>query len=234
MSNPLSVVIITKNEEIFIEDAIKSASFADEVLVLDSDSVDRTCEISKKMGARIEKHKWLGFGKQKNLAVNLSSNDWVFILDADERITSNLQRELISLLKNPLSDGYLVPRLNRFFGKNIKTCGLYPDYSLRLFKKNKGKFNDVEVHESVQIDGKVSKMKNHMIHLAYNNVEEFINKQKYYSDLSNKKKNLLKAILSPCWTFFKIYILRRGFIDGWHGFIIAKVYAKYTFWKYIK
>jgi glycosyltransferase involved in cell wall biosynthesis len=234
MSNPLSVVIITKNEEIFIKDAIKSASFADEVLVLDSDSVDRTCEISKKMGARVEKHKWLGFGKQKNLAVNLSSNDWVFILDADERITSNLQRELISLLKNPLSDGYLVPRLNRFFGKNIKTCGLYPDYSLRLFKKNKGKFNDVEVHESVQIDGKVSKMKNHMIHLAYDNVEEFINKQKYYSDLSNKKKNLLKAILSPCWTFFKIYILRRGFIDGWHGFIIAKVYAKYTFWKYIK
>ena len=234
MSNPLSVVIITKNEEIFIEDAIKSASFADEVLVLDSDSVDRTCEISKKMGARVEKHKWLGFGKQKNVAVNLSSNDWVFVLDADERITSNLQRELISLLKNPLSDGYLVPRLNRFFGKNIKTCGLYPDYSLRLFKKNKGKFNDVEVHESVQIDGKVSKMKNHMIHLAYDNVEEFINKQKYYSDLSNKKKNLLKAILSPCWTFFKIYILRRGFIDGWHGFIIAKVYAKYTFWKYIK
>ena len=234
MSNPLSVVIITKNEEIFIEDAIKSASFADEVLVLDSDSVDRTCEISKKMGARVEKHKWLGFGKQKNLAVNLSSNDWVFILDADERITSNLQRELTSLLKNPLSDGYLVPRLNRFFGKNIKTCGLYPDYSLRLFKKNKGKFNDVEVHESVQIDGKVSKIKNHMIHLAYDNVEEFINKQKYYSDLSNKKKNLLKAILSPCWTFFKIYILRRGFIDGWHGFIIAKVYAKYTFWKYIK
>ena len=234
MSNPLSVVIITKNEEIFIEDAIKSASFADEVLVLDSDSVDRTCEISKKMGARVEKHKWLGFGKQKNVAVNLSSNDWVFVLDADERITSNLQRELISLLKNPLSDGYLVPRLNRFFGKNIKTCGLYPDYSLRLFKKNKGKFNDVEVHESVQIDGKVSKMKNHMIHLAYDNVEEFINKQKYYSDLSNKKKNLLKAILSPCWTFFKIYILRRGFIDGWHGFTIAKVYAKYTFWKYSK
>jgi glycosyltransferase involved in cell wall biosynthesis len=234
MSNPLSVVIITKNEEIFIEDAIKSANFADEVLVLDTDSVDKTCEIALKMGARVEKHKWLGFGKQKNLAVNLSSNDWVFVLDSDERITSDLQIELTNVLKSPLSDGYLVPRLNRFFGKNIKTCGLYPDYSLRLFKKNKGKFNDVEVHESVQIDGKVSKMKNHMIHLAYDNVEEFINKQKYYSDLSNKKKNLLKAILSPCWTFFKIYILRRGFIDGWHGFIIAKVYAKYTFWKYIK
>ena len=234
MSNPLSVVIITKNEEDFIEEAIKSAQFAEEVVVVDSFSVDKTCEIAKKLGARVIQQEWLGFGAQKNLAVSLASNEWVFVLDSDERITSDLQIELTNVLKSPLSDGYLVPRLNRFFGKNIKTCGLYPDYSLRLFKKNKGKFNDVEVHESVQIDGKVSKLKNHMVHLAYDNVDEFINKQKYYSDLSNKKKNLLKAILSPCWTFFKIYILRRGFIDGWHGFIIAKVYAKYTFWKYIK
>ena len=186
------------------------------------------------MGARVEKHKWLGFGKQKNLAVNLASHDWVFVLDSDERITSDLQTEVTSVLKSPLSDGYLVPRLNRFFGKNIKTCGLYPDYSLRLFKKTMGKFSDVDVHESVKIDGKVSKLKNHMIHLAYDNVDEFINKQKYYSDLSNKKRNVFKAILSPCWTFFKIYIVKRGFIDGWHGFIIAKVYAKYTYWKYIK
>ena len=92
----------------------------------------------------------------------------------------------------------------------------------------------VDVHESVQIDGKVTKLKNHMLHLAYDSVDEFINKQKYYSDLSNKKKNVIKAILSPCWTFFKIFIFKRGFIDGWHGFIIAKVYAKYTYWKYIK
>ena len=97
-----------------------------------------------------------------------------------------------------------------------------------------GKFNDVFVHESVKIDGKVSKLKNHMIHLAYDNVDEFINKQKLYSKLSDKKRNVFKAILSPCWTFFKIYIVKRGFIDGWHGFIIAKVYAKYTYWKYIK
>ena len=136
--------------------------------------------------------------------------------------------------KNPLFDGYHVPRLNSFFGKNIRTCGLYPDYSIRLFNKNMGRFNEVEVHESVKIDGRVSKLKNHMIHLAYDNVDEFINKQKHYSELSERKKNNLKALINPCWTFFKIYFLKRGFMDGWRGFTIAKVYSKYTFWKYIK
>jgi len=234
MSHSLSVVIITKNEENFIEDAIRSANFADEVLVLDSISTDKTCELSLKMGARVLSHEWLGFGKQKNLAVRLATHDWVFILDADERITPNLKIELLSTLKDPSSDGYLVPRLNSFFGKDIKTCGLYPDYSLRLYKKSKGMFSDVDVHESVKLDGKVTKLKNHMIHLAYDNVDEFIEKQKMYSNLSHKNKNIFKAIIGPFWTFFKIYILKRGFLDGWHGYIIAKVYAKYTFWKYIK
>ena len=186
------------------------------------------------MGARVEKHKWLGYGKQKNLAVNLSSNDWVFVLDSDERITIDLQEELKNILKSPLYNGYLVPRLNRFFGKNIKSCGLYPDYSLRLFNKTMGRFNEVDVHESVKVEGKVSKLRNHIVHLAYDNVDEFIDKQKYYADLSNKKRNIFKALLSPFWTFFKIYILKLGFLDGWRGFVIAKVYAKYTYWKYIK
>jgi len=234
MTNPLSVVIITKNEENFIEDAIKSANFADEVLVLDSDSIDKTCEISIKMGARVERHKWLGYGRQKNLAVSLSTNDWVFVLDSDERITLDLKVELINVLKSPISNGYLVPRLNRFFGKNIKSCGLYPDYSLRLFNKKMGRFNEVDVHESVKVVGKVSKLKNHIIHYAYDNVDEFISKQKYYAELSNKKRNYIKAFLSPFWTFLKIYIFNLGFIDGWRGFVIAKVYAKYTFWKYFK
>ena len=234
MSHSLSVVIITKNEENFIEDAISSANFADEVLVLDSISTDKTCELSLKMGARVLSHEWLGFGKQKNLAVRLATHDWVFVLDADERITPNLKIELLSTLKDPSADGYLVPRLNSFFGKEIKTCGLYPDYSLRLYKKSKGMFSDVDVHESVKLDGKVTKLKNHMIHLAYDNVDEFIEKQKMYSNLSHKNKNIFKAIIGPFWTFFKIYIIKRGFLDGWHGYIIAKVYAQYTYWKYRK
>jgi len=171
---------------------------------------------------------------QKNKAVELAKNDWVFVLDSDERITPELQLEIINTLKDPVVDGYHVARLNNFFGKYIKYCGLYPDYSIRLFNKQKGRFNEVTVHESVQIQGKVDKLKNHMLHLAFDSVEEFSNKQKKYAKLSQKKKNLIKVFISPIWTFLKIYIFRLGFIEGWRGFVIAKVYAQYTFWKYYK
>ena len=234
MANKLSIVIITKNEEKFITDAVNSSIFADEVLVLDSESTDKTCNIAKEIGARVEQQAWLGFGAQKNKAVELADNDWVFVLDADERITPELRDEIIFTLKNPQFDGYRIARLNNFFGKNIRHCGLYPDYSIRLFNRQKGKFNDVPVHESVQIQGNTDKLKNHMLHLAFDTVEEFSNKQKKYAELSQKDKNLIKAFISPIWTFLKIYIIRLGFVEGWRGFIIAKVYAQYTFWKYFK
>lgn len=232
--NNLSVVIITKNEEKFISDAIKSASFANEVLILDSGSSDNTCEIAKSLGAKVLFQEWLGFGAQKNKAVELASNDWVFVLDSDERIPSELKKEILAVLIKPDADGYFVSRLNNFFGKDIKTCGLYPDYSIRLFNRNKGTFNDVLVHESVQMKTNPSHLKNHMIHLAYDSIDEFIQKQNRYSSLNHKKKSLLKAIINPYWTFFKLFIIKRGFLDGRHGFIIAKLYAQYTFWKYIK
>lgn len=234
MSHQLSVVIISHNEEKFIADAVKSTLFAGEVLVLDSGSTDDTCEIAKKLGARVLHQDWLGFGMQKNKAVELASNDWVFVLDSDERIIPELQIEILNTLKNPMADGYYVARLNNFFGKYIRHCGLYPDYSVRLFNRQKGKFNDVTVHESVQMSGDTGKLKNHMLHLAFDTVEEFSNKQKKYAALSQKKKNLIKAFVSPVWTFLKIYIIRLGFLEGWRGFIVAKVYAQYTFWKYYK
>lgn len=231
--NKLSVVIITKNEEKNIGDAIKSALFADEVIVLDSGSKDKTLCISKEMGAKVFFQEWLGYGSQKNKAIELAKNNWVFVLDADERITPELQNEILDILKSPRLSGYCVPRLNNFFGQYIKTCGLYPDYSIRLFDKNKGKFSEVSVHESVQIDSTVAKLKNHMIHLAYDNVDEFKDKQKKYANLSCKKKNVFKALISPVWTFVNLYFFKFGFLEGWRGLIIAKIYAQYTFWKYI-
>lgn len=232
--NKLSVVIISKNEENFIGDAIKSSLFADEVIVLDSGSTDLTCSIAKKLGAKVIHQDWLGFGAQKNMAVKLANNDWVFVLDADERITFKLQLEILNTLNNPYADGYQIPRLNNFFGKYIRRCGLYPDYSVRLFNRKKGKFNNLKVHESVQIDGTVGKLKNHMLHFAFDTVENFYNKQRTYASLSQKNKSIGKSFISPLWTFFKIYIYKLGFLEGWRGFVIAKVYAKYTFWKYYK
>jgi glycosyltransferase involved in cell wall biosynthesis len=232
-TNKLSIVIITKNEQKFISDAIKSSLFADEVLILDSGSTDDTIKIAQELGVKVFQQEWLGFGKQKQKAVELATNEWVFVLDSDERISKELQIEIVCELENPKFDGYFIPRLNNFFGKDIKTCGLYPDYTIRLFNRTKGKFSDVEVHESVQIRN-TSHLKNDIIHLSYDSIEEFITKQNRYSSLNHKKKSIVKAIINPYWTFFKLFILKRGFLDGWHGFIISKLYAQYTFWKYIK
>lgn len=227
----ISVVIITKNSEKYIKDAIKSALFADEVLVLDSGSSDRTCEIAKKLGARVEFQEWLGFGKQKQKAVELAKNDWVFVLDSDERITEELKEELLNF--KPDRNAYFVGRINYFWGKSIRYLGLFPDYSIRLFNKKKASFNDKEVHESVECNCKKGYLKNNLIHLAYESVEEFISKQNRYSTLG-AKPNKLKAIFAPFWTFFKLYFLKLGFLEGWDGFIIARLYSQYTFWKYIK
>jgi len=229
----LSVVIITKNEEKFIADAIKSASFADEVLILDSGSEDKTCEIAKNLGARVEYQKWLGFGRQKQKAVDLAKNRWVFVLDSDERITKELKEEILNELKNPKCDAYFIARLNNFWGNDIKYLGLYPDYSIRLFDKTKARFNNRDVHESVECDCKKGYLKNHMKHLAYESIEEFITKQNKYSSIG-AKKNSIKALISPVWTFFKLYFIKLGFLEGWNGYIIAKLYSQYTFWKYIK
>jgi glycosyltransferase involved in cell wall biosynthesis len=230
----LSIIIITKNEERKIGDAVRSAAFADEVLVVDSGSTDQTCEIAIEAGARLEYQAWLGFGLQKQCAVELAAHDWVFILDADERITPSLQTAITKTLENPRFDGYLIARLNRFFGRFVKSCGLYPDYTLRLFDRKKGRFNQAKVHESVIIDGTISKLDHYMIHLAYDSVDEFITKQNAYSQLHSKRPNLLKALTRPLWTFINLYILKRGFMEGLHGYVIARLYAQYTFWKYIK
>ena len=232
MQNPISVVIISKNEERFIADAVKSALFADEVLVLDSGSSDQTCAIATALGAKVLHQDWLGFGAQKNQAVSLAKNDWVFVLDADERITDALRSELLSTLEAPAFKAYKTARLNRFFGKDIRHCGLYPDYSIRLFDRRFGRFNEVSVHESVQTSETVGVLTHSMTHLAFDSVSEFRAKQKGYAALSSKKPNLLKALVSPIWTFVKIYLLRLGFLEGWRGLVIAMVYAQYTFWKY--
>ena len=234
MKHKLSVVIIAKNEETVIEEAVRSSRFAHEVLVVDSGSTDKTVQLAKQLGARIEHQDWLGFGRQKQRAVELAANDWVFVLDCDERITEELRAEVLGVLENPMADGFHVPRLNEFFGKYVKYGGLYPDFSIRLFDRNKGRFNDADVHEKVQVDGKTGRIKNHLLHLAYDTIEDFIDNQNRYSSLQSKGRHLGKAILHSHWTFISMYGLKLGLLDGWRGFIIARLYAQYTFWKYIK
>ncbi len=233
MGNSLSIVLITLNSERYLPKVLESCLFAQEIVIVDSGSTDNTKKIAQKFGARFIHQGWLGFGRQKQFAVEQARNDWVFVLDSDEIIPEELQQEIISTLENPKFKAYKVPRLNYFFGRPIKTCGLYPDYTIRLFNCQFARFSDDKVHEKVLYDGPLGKLKNHLIHFAYESVDEFIEKQNRYSSLA-KKPNRLKAIFSPKWTFFQKFILQRGFLDGWHGYLIAKLYSQYTFWKYIK
>jgi len=234
VSEPLSIVLLTHNSEKHLHEVLASAAFADEIVIYDGASTDNTLSIAEEFGARIEAQgAWQGFGAMKQQAVNLARNDWVFVLDSDEVITPALQKEIRKTLESPECDGYLVPRLNWFFGKAIRHGGLYPDATIRLFYRPKGRFTSNPVHEKVQIDGKIGTLKEPMKHYAYDSVEEFIAKQNRYSSLG-AKSNRIKALTNPLWTFFRMYVIKGGFLDGWHGYLIARLYAQYTFWKYVK
>ena len=230
---PLSIVILTQNSQKYLDEVLQSSAFADEVLVLDSGSTDDTLAIAARHGARIEKQPWLGFGLQKQRAVELATHDWVFVLDSDEAIPPALADEIRATLQAPRYAGYEVPRLNWFFGKPIRHGGLYPDATLRLFDRRRGRFTENAVHERVVVEGSVGELTHPMHHYAYDSVEEFIAKQNRYATLG-AKPNRLKAIVNPWWTFFRMYVVKRGFLDGWHGYLIARLYAQYTFWKYVK
>ncbi|WP_457595737.1 glycosyltransferase family 2 protein [Hydrogenimonas sp.] len=233
MGRALSVVILTKNSAAYLDEVLQSAAFADEVLVVDGGSRDDTLAIAERHGVRIESQApWRGFGHQKQHAIDLATHDWVFVLDSDEVITQELREEILSTLQNPQATGYLVPRLNYFFGKPIRYGGLYPDATIRLFDRTKGHFTPDEVHEKVVVNGPVASLHHPMRHYAYEYVAQFIDKQNRYAQ-ARGKPNRLKALLNPWWTFFRMYVLKLGFLDGWEGFVIARLYGQYTFWKYI-
>ena len=230
----LSIVILTKDSQKYLKEVLKSVEFADEVVIYDSGSKDKTLEIAKKFKNTkifIDTN-WEGFGIQKQKAVEKAKNKWVFVLDSDEVITEKLKKEILLTISDPKHDAYFIPRLNNFFGKWMKHTGLFPDYSIRLFDKTKARFNKRKVHESVETKN-AGYLKNYILHYAYESIEKFIDKQNKYSSMG-AKKNKFKAIFSPYWTFFKLYFLKLGFLDGWEGFVVSKLYAEYTFWKYIK
>ncbi|MDL0088866.1 glycosyltransferase family 2 protein [Campylobacter gastrosuis] len=232
-----SVVILTFNSQKYLREVLNSVEFADEVVVVDSGSSDETLGIcSEFKNVRVLSQKWLGFGAQKQYGVDSAKFDWVFVLDSDEIFTNELRDELKNVLNESKFRAYKVARLNYFFGKSIKSMGLYPDFSVRFFNKKYASFDGREIHEKVVLNDKNEKFgefKNHFIHYAYDSVYQFIDKQNRYSTLG-AKRNIFKAIFNPFWTFFRLFILKGGFKDGFDGYVIAKLYAQYTFWKYIK
>jgi glycosyltransferase involved in cell wall biosynthesis len=238
----LSVTIITLNEEANIVPCLESARWADEIVVLDSGSTDRTVELARQFTDRVISVTWQGFGKTKNLAVAEARMDWIFVLDADERITPELRQEIQAVLQaDGPADGYRVPRRNHFCGRDIHHLGWYPDYSIRLFRKTRGRFNEREVHESVEIQGQTGTLQHPMLHYTYTSISDFVLRMDRYSTLAaqellkqGKKPRWGELVWRPFFTFLKLYILQKGFLEGRDGYTLAFLYSTYNFLKYYK
>lgn len=239
--NKLSVVIISKNEDINISECVKSAIFANEVLVVDSGSTDDTVMLAKKAGARVVSKKWLGYGAQKNLAINLAKNNWIFSLDADERIDKNLAFEIKLAIKKNQQSVYEVARKSLFVSRFMKYSGWRPDYTKRLFKKKSGKFQERLVHEHFVTNCEIGRLKGNLIHYSYRDIETVLKKINAYSSYganeylgAGRRGSLFRAILHGLWAFFRTYIMRFGFLDGAEGFMLAFANAESSYYKYIK
>lgn len=238
----LSVVLITKNEAANIRDCLQSVSWADEIVVVDSGSTDDTVSICKEAGAQVYVHAdWPGFGPQKNRALGYASKDWVFSIDADERVTPELRTELIRAMNEEHAQGFYLPRLSQFCGKFIYHSGWYPDYVLRLFKRDAGRFSDSLVHESVLLTGRTDKLKSPLLHYSYLASDDVERKVEHYSTAaaqqmfqSGKRSNWLDAALRAGWAFVRTYVLRLGVLDGSAGLSIARMNARTTYLKYRK
>ncbi len=239
----LSVILITKNEEANLKDCLESVSFADEIIIVDSQSTDQTVSIAKSFGAKVEiTANWPGFGPQKNLALALASQDWVLSIDADERVTPELKEEILEVIQSDNQfDCYAIPRSSWYCGRFMKYSGWYPDYVDRLFKRGTAKFSDHLVHERLLPQGKVGYFKNHFLHYSYRNFEQVLKKVDAYSTASalqafqkGKKGSLTKGLTHGFWAFFRTYVLRRGFLDGSYGLALAISNAATSYYKYIK
>ncbi len=237
----LSVILITHNEEANIRPCLESVAWADEIIVVDSGSTDGTVSIARDMGARVFQHDWPGFGPQKNRALQYATKDWIFSIDADERVTPELRAVIEQAMIEEKADGYFCPRLSQFCGTFIHHSGWHPDYVLRLFKRNKGRFSDSLVHESVLLTGASSKLKNSLLHYSYLTRDDVERKVKQYSDAAAKQmyqagrsSSWLGAILSGGWAFLRTYIIRLGVLDGKCGWQIAVMNARTTYLKYRK
>jgi (heptosyl)LPS beta-1,4-glucosyltransferase len=238
MRKKLTATIITHNEELNIERSLKSLSWVDEIVVVDSYSEDKTVVICKKYNCKVIQTEWKGFGKTKKFAVDNASNDWILSIDADEEVTDSLRKNIEALLINPQNNSYSVKRKSFYLGKEVKHCGWDNDYPLRLFNRRFGNFNDKEVHESVKIKGERSKIHEPLLHYTYPTISSHIEKMNRYSNLAlvneSKKTSILGSVALGINKFVKMYFLQRGFLDGKVGFVLSYNSAFGVYLKYIK
>ncbi len=240
----LSVILITRNEEANLADCLASLEgIAQQIVVVDTNSSDRTLDIAKSYGAAIaQPPDWPGFGPQKNRALDLATGEWVLSLDADERLTPALKSEIVTAIHHSAHvDCFAIPRLSWYCGRFIRHSGWNPDYVDRLFKRGSARFSDDLVHERLITSGQVAKLENPMLHYSFMNYSQVLQKIDRYSTASaeqafakGKTSTPLKAVLHGAWSFFRTYFLRAGFLDGPQGFTLAMSNAQGTYYRYVK
>lgn len=239
----LAAVIITRNEEAMLPHCLESAAFADEIVVVDSHSSDRTVEIARAHGARvIETADWPGFGVQKNRAVDAATGDWILSLDADERVTPELRDEILAAVAADRGiAAYEMPRLSSYCGRFMRHGGWWPDHVTRLFRRGSARFSDDLVHERLIVEGQTGRLRNHLLHLAFENLEEVLEKVNRYSTSGaemawtrGRTGSLSGAVLRGLWAFTRTYFLKAGFFDGREGFMLAVSNAEGTYYRYLK
>jgi glycosyltransferase involved in cell wall biosynthesis len=237
----LSAIVITRNEADNIGACLDSLSFCDEKIVVDCGSTDSTVEIARKKGARVEIHDWRGFGPQKNFALSLATGTWVLSTDADERVTRELAAEIDRAIAYTLADGFELPRLSSFCGRDMRHSGWYPDYVLRLFRRGKARFDDALVHERVICEGSLLRLKEPLIHHPVQKLEDALARMDRYSTASadalvasGRRVSFFAGIGHGLYAFVRTYILKLGFLDGAEGFLLAVANAEGSYYRYMK
>ena len=228
----ITAIIPTLNEEIHIEDAIKSVNFADEIIVIDSFSKDKTLSIAKKMNVKIIKRKFDDFSSQKNFAISQATHPWIYILDADERVSPEVELEILEAVKNPkIFVGFYVRRSFYFCGRRVNYCGFQRDKVVRLFLKEHCQYKGL-VHERISTNGKLGFFKHKIDHFSYRNYDHYISKMNHYASIKalnlhkkGKKVSIYHVLIKPFVRFFIHYVIRLGFLDGFTGFLVAKTQA---------
>jgi len=241
--NKLAVITLTLNEERNIGDCLDSVRWADELIVVDSGSTDRTLEIARTYTDRIVTVVWEGYGAARNRGIEASRAEWILWLDADERVTPELATEIREILgvASPEVDGYAIARRAYFLGRWIRHSGWYPSRVVRLFRRSSGMFSSHQVHERLEFSGTVRSTKHDLLHFTDPDLGHYLAKFNRYTSLAaadmrdaGRRFSLFDLLLRPLFQFFKMYILRRGFLDGMQGLILCVLSATYVFTKYAK
>jgi glycosyltransferase involved in cell wall biosynthesis len=238
----VSVAIITRNEADEIGDCLASVAWADEIVVVDQASTDGTGEAARAQGARvIVAPEWRGFGHQKNLAVDACTGDWILSIDADERVTEALAKEIAAAVLDARRDAFEIPRKSSYCGRFMQHSGWSTDYVMRLFRRGKARFTPDRAHERLAVEGSVGRLENHLIHYSFRSMEDVLDKVNRYSTESARmlvergaRPSIFTAIAHGAAAFLRTYFLKLGFLDGSHGFMLAVSNAEGSYYRYVK